>query len=329
MSDYHVPAMLEEAVAMLACRPGKVIVDGTLGGSGHARRICGQIFPGGTFIGIDQDRDAIEYARSVLPVQQSRIHIVHGNFVDLPLFLSQLGIGAVDGILIDIGLSLHQIASSGRGFSFSRDEPLDMRMDIRSPVTAADLVASLGERELAKLFSRYGEERWAERIARVLVAQRKTHPVTTSGQLARLVSQAVPAAAARSQTIHPATRVFMALRIAVNRELEVLERFLEIAVGLLNAGGRLCVLSFHSLEDRIGGRLCVLSFHSLEDRIVKHQFRAMANPCTCPPSFPRCTCGLQATVRLLTRKLMRPTEAEIRKNPMARSTRLRAVEKLQ
>lgn len=297
---------------MLACRPGKIIVDGTLGGSGHARRICEQIDPGGVLIGIDQDRDAIDQAHRVLPTEEPRTHIVHGNFVDLPLFLSQLGIDAVDGILIDIGLSLHQIEASGRGFSFNRDEPLDMRMDVRSDDTAADLVATMSERDLAQLFSRYGEERWAGRIARHLVKHRKTHPVTTSGQLARLVAEAVPAAAVRTQKIHPATRVFMALRIVVNRELEVLDRFLGTAVDLLNPGGRLCVLSFHSLEDRI----------------VKHRFRAMESPCTCPPSFPQCVCGRQATVRLLTRKVFRATDAEIRKNPMARSTRLRAVEKL-
>lgn len=312
MSVYHVTAMLETAVDMLACRPGRIIVDGTLGGSGHARRICEAIDPGGVFIGIDQDRDAIDQARRVLPADNPRIHIVHGNFVDLPLFLSQLGIAAVDGILIDIGLSLHQIEASGRGFSFNRDEPLDMRMDVRSDVSAADLVASMGEQELARTFSRYGEERWARRIARHLIAQRRAHPVTTSAQLARLVSEAVPAAAARKQKIHPATRVFMALRIAVNRELEVLDRFLGTAVDLLKPGGRLCVLSFHSLEDRI----------------VKHRFRAMQRPCTCPPSFPQCVCGRQATVQLLTRKVLRPTDAETRNNPMARSTRLRAVEKL-
>jgi len=165
---------------------------------------------------------------------------------------------------------------------------------------------------MARIFSQYGEERWAARIARHLVRQRRTQAVTTSGQLARLVSEAVPAAAARAQKIHPATRVFMALRIAVNRELEVLDHFLVTALNLLKPGGRLCVLSFHSLEDRI----------------VKHRFRAMERPCTCPPSFPHCTCGRQATVRSLTRKVQRPTDAEIRINPMIRSTRLRAVERL-
>jgi 16S rRNA (cytosine1402-N4)-methyltransferase len=311
MSGYHVTAMLQEAVAMLACRPGKVIVDGTLGGCGHARRICEQIAPDGLLIGIDQDQSAIEHARKVLPTDTLRIHIVHGNFVDLPMFLSQLGIEAVDGILIDIGLSLHQIEASGRGFSFHRDEPLDMRMDARSGVTAADLLATLSEHELAQLFRRYGEERWSSQIARRLVAAREKQPVDTSGRLASLVVESVPAAAVRSQKIHPATRVFMALRIVVNRELEVLERFLDMAVDQL----------------KTAGRLCVLSFHSLEDRLVKHRFRSMADPCICPPSLPQCACGRSATVNLLTRKVIRPTESEIRKNPMARSTRLRAVEK--
>ena len=311
MSIYHVTAMRDEAVNMLACQPGKTIVDGTLGGCGHARQICTQIVPGGTFIGIDQDQDAIDQAHRVLPIGAPWIHIVHGNFVNLPLFLSQLGIDAVDGILIDIGLSLHQIEASGRGFSFNRDEPLDMRMDIRESVTAADMLASMGERELARIFSQYGEERWAMRIARHVVAARKVAPITTSGQLARLVAAAVPAAA-RFQKIHPATRVFMALRIAVNRELEVLDRFLETAVDLLKPGGRLCVLAFHSLEDRI----------------VKHRFRSLEQPCTCPPSFPQCVCGRRATVRLLTRKVTRPSAQEIQSNPMARSTRLRGVEKL-
>jgi 16S rRNA (cytosine1402-N4)-methyltransferase len=261
---------------------------------------------------VDQDLDAIDHARRVLPADELKIHIVHGNFVDLPSILSRLGIESVDGILIDIGLSLHQIEASDRGFSFMRDEPLDMRMNIESNVTAADLVATLSERELAQTFSRYGEERWAGKIARHLVAARQKQPIATSGQLARLVAEAVPAAASRSQRIHPATRVFMALRIAVNRELDVLERFLDVAVDLLKPAGRLCVLAFHSLEDRI----------------VKHRFREMANPCTCPPSFPRCTCGRRPTVRLLTRKVMRPSDTEIHSNPMARSTRLRAVEKL-
>ncbi len=312
MSEYHVTAMLEPAVEILGCRPGKIIVDGTLGGAGHARRICEQIAPNGVFIGIDQDADAIARCRNVLWPSSVTVHVIHGNFVDLPSFLDRLGIEAVDGILIDIGLSLHQIEASGRGFSFLRDEPLDMRMDVRSTVTAKDLLASLEEDALAKLFERFGEERWAGRIARKIVQQRTVAPIATSGQLAELISAAVPAGAARKQKIHPATRVFMALRIAVNRELAVLDEFLTNAV--------------HRLKS--GGRLCVLSFHSLEDRIVKHRFREMEQPCVCPPDFPQCVCGRTALVRRITRKVVRPTNEEIQENPMARSTRMRAVEKL-
>ncbi|PID40783.1 MAG: 16S rRNA (cytosine(1402)-N(4))-methyltransferase [Proteobacteria bacterium] len=304
--------MRTEAVDMLACRPGQTVVDGTLGGCGHARLIHGRITPGGVLIGIDQDQDAIDHAHRVFPEQGAAVHVVHGNFVDLSQFLSQLGIDAVDGILVDIGLSQHQIEASGRGFSFSRDEPLDMRMDVRRELTAADLIADLSEKDMARLFSRYGEERWAARIARYLVEQRRMRAITTSGQLAGMVARAVPAAARHKQAIHPATRVFMALRIAVNKELDVLDRFLPTAVDHLKPGGRLCVLSFHSLEDRI----------------VKHRFREMHDPCTCPPAFPHCVCGRKPMVRLLTRKVVRPSSAEVNDNPMARSTRLRAVEKL-
>lgn len=310
MPAYHVPAMLDEAVEMLACRPGQIIVDGTLGGCGHARRICERIAPDGIFVGIDQDQDAVDHARRVLPRDRLRIHIVHGNFVDLPLFMTRLGIAGVDGILIDVGVSLHQLAASGRGFSFNRNEPLDMRMDVRTGATAADLVATMSERELAQTFRQLGEEKWAARIARCLVDARRRRPITTSGQLAQLVAEAVPAAA-HSPKLHPATRTFMALRIAVNRELDVLERFLDLAVAQLKPAGRLCVLAFHSLEDRI----------------VKHRFRDWANPCVCPPALPRCACGRRPMVRLLTRKVVRPSAQEVRDNPMARSTRLRAVEK--
>lgn len=184
-------------------------------------------------------------------------------------------------------------------------------MDTQQPITAASLLATLSERELADIFKRYGEERWSRRVARQVVARRKTSPITTSGAFSRLVIDSVPASA-KSQKIHPATRVFMALRIAVNKELEVLDRFLDTAVDLLAPGGRLCVLSFHSLEDRI----------------VKHRFRAMERPCTCPPSFPKCVCGRKPTVKLLTRKVARPSDEEIQQNPMARATRLRGVEKL-
>jgi len=304
--------MLNEVVNYLNCRPGNVYVDGTLGGCGHARAICERIFPGGTFIGIDQDIDAISNAETVFKDYSSNIHLFHGNFIGLPEFLAQLEIDHVDGILLDLGLSLHQIENSGRGFSFRKDEPLDMRMDIQSPQTAENLVNNLSQAELQKLFKDYGEERRAKQITRNIIKIRRQKKIRTSKQLAQIIVDSIPAQAAFKQKIHPATRVFMALRIAVNRELERLETFLEYAVDLLNPGGRLCLLSFHSLEDRI----------------VKQRFKALEKGCTCPPQLPQCVCGQEPQLRILTKKVVRPTQEEIAANPKARSTRLRAAEKI-
>jgi 16S rRNA (cytosine1402-N4)-methyltransferase len=314
MPYHHVTAMPAEAVAQLNCRPGKTYVDGTLGGCGHARRICERIQPGGHFIGLDQDRDAITNAHTVLApyAERLKLDLIHGNFSRLAESLSQLGITAVDGILLDLGISLHHLADSGRGFSFQREEPLDMRMNVEADQTAADLVNHARAPVLEKIFRDYGEERFSGRIARAVVAQRRQAPIRTSRQLAELVRRVVPRRKAAGKTIHPATRVFMALRIAVNRELEVLKAFLETATDLLNPGGRLCILSFHSLEDRI----------------VKQWIKAQTGGCTCPPDFPQCNCGRVATMRVLTRKPLRPDKAEVDLNPMARSTRLRAAERL-
>ncbi len=304
--------MLNEVVNYLNCRPGNVYVDGTLGGCGHARAICEKIFPGGRFIGIDQDIDAISNAETVLKDYSSNIHLFHGNFISLPEFLTQLEIDRVDGILLDLGLSLHHIENSGRGFSFRKDEPLDMRMDIQSPQTAENLVNNLSQAELQKLFKEYGEERRAKQIARKIIKIRRQKKIRTSKQLAQIIVDSIPAQAAFKQKIHPATRVFMALRIAVNRELERLETFLEYAVDLLNPGGRLCVLAFHSLEDRI----------------VKQRLKTLEKGCTCPPQLPQCVCGQEPQLRILTKKVVRPTAEEIAANPKARSTRLRAAEKI-
>ena len=312
MSYRHIPAMLNEVVNYLNCRPGNVYVDGTLGGCGHARAICEKIFPGGRFIGIDQDIDAISNAETVLKDYTSNIHLFHGNFISLPEFLTQLEIDRVDGILLDLGLSLHHIENSGRGFSFRKDEPLDMRMDIQSPQTAENLINNLSQAELQKLFKEYGEERRAKQIARKIIKIRRQKKIQTSKQLAQIIVDSIPAQAAFKQKIHPATRVFMALRIAVNRELERLETFLEYAVDLLNPGGRLCVLAFHSLEDRI----------------VKQRLKTLEKGCTCPPQLPQCVCGQEPQLRILTKKVVRPTAEEIAANPKARSTRLRAAEKI-
>jgi len=308
----HIPAMPKEVMNYLNCRPGKIFVDGTIGGCGHAGKICEKILPDGLLIGIDQDMDAITNAEKVLEPYASNIRLFHGNFIHLPDFLSQLKIAAVDGILLDLGVSLHQIENSGRGFSFRKDEPLDMRMDKQSGETAEGLINNLARENLSSIFKDYGEERWAKQIAYKIVEARKQKKIRTSKQLAQIVIGAIPGHALFKQKIHPATRVFMALRIAVNQELERLKTFMEQIADFLNPGGRLCVLSFHSLEDRI----------------VKQRLKALEKGCSCPPQLPMCVCGQNQQVSILTKKVVRPTTEEVIANPMARSTRLRAAEKL-
>ncbi len=308
----HIPVMLPEVLHYLNCRSGKIYVDCTLGGSGHAQAICKKISPGGVFIGIDQDIDAVQNAKKILKPFESTIHLFHGNFIYLPEFLRQLKIVAVDGILIDLGISLHQIESSGRGFSFKKDEPLDMRMNQTSDTKAEDLVNTMEVGSLKKIFQQYGEERWAGRIAKKIVKERQLKAIRTSLQLSQIVSNAVPRQASGRHKIHPATRVFMALRIAVNRELERLDLVMKNFADLLN----------------LKGRLCVLSFHSLEDRIVKSRIKTLEKTCVCPPDFPKCICNKKKIVRTLTKKVVRPTKEEVAVNHMARSARLRAVEKI-
>jgi len=304
--------MLPQVLHYLNCKQGKIYVDCTLGGSGHARAICEKIVPDGVLIGIDQDIDAIQNATKVLKQYDLSIHLFHENFVHLPELLRQLSIAAVDGILLDLGISLHQLESSGRGFSFNKEEPLDMRMNIEASTKAEDLINSMEEKSLRNIFQEYGEERWAGQIARKIVKQRQRKAIRSSAELAQIICDAVPKKASFNQKIHPATRVFMALRIAVNRELERLDLFMENVADLLNPKGRLCVLSFHSLEDRI----------------VKHRIKALEKTCVCPPDFPKCVCTQKKIVRSLTKKVVRPTKDEIEINPMARSSKLRAFEKI-
>ncbi len=312
MQYNHIPAMPVEVAAYLNCRPGKIYVDCTLGGCGHAMEICRKIVPDGLLIGIDQDMDAIKNAEEKLKPYESSVRLFNDNFINLKTILSHLNITSADGILLDLGLSLYQLESSGRGFSFKRNEPLDMRMNIQSNITAEEIINKSSEESLRKIFSDYGEERRAKQIARKIVKIRNDKPIKTSVQLAGIVVGPAKKGKSAYQKIHPATRVFMALRIAVNRELERLESFMENVVDYLNPGGRLCVLSFHSLEDRI----------------VKHRIKALEKGCICPPQFPKCVCNKKSVLRSLTKKVIRPTKEEILKNPMARSTRLRAAEKL-
>ncbi|KJS32840.1 MAG: 16S rRNA methyltransferase [Desulfatitalea sp. BRH_c12] len=312
MAYRHVSAMPNEVMTCLACKPGGIYVDCTLGGAGHASAICERIMPDGTLIGIDQDADAIANARNVLAPFADHIHLFHGNFIHLPDYLDQLHLPTVDGILLDLGLSQHQLETSGRGFTFQKDEPLDMRMDVRTRTRAEDLINQLPEDQLATTFWRYGEERWSKRIAKAVATARRNTPIRTTGQLVQLIRETVPRKSAAKQKIHPATRVFMALRIAVNEELSRLAEFLNVAVERLHPNGRICVLAFHSLEDRI----------------VKQHFKQLSQRCTCPPGIPECRCEGRATLRRVTKKALRPSTEEADRNPMARSTRLRCAEKL-
>ena len=312
MSYKHIPVMLSEVVHYLNCKPGKIYADCTLGGSGHAGAILEKIIPDGILIGIDQDIDAIKNAKRKLKPYKLNIHLFHDNFINLPKILSQLNITAVDGILLDLGISFHHLDSSGRGFSFRKDEPLDMRMNIESDTTAEELINTMDEKSLAEIFFKYGEERYSRKIAKKIVNVRKKEKIKSSRQLSEIVCGAVSGKASSRRRIHPATRVFMAVRIAVNKELNILNSFMETAFDLLKPEGRFCILSFHSLEDRI----------------VKRKIKLMEGKCICPPALPRCVCNKTRVIRSLTKKVLRPTEEEVAANPMARSAKLRAVEKL-
>ncbi len=301
-----------EVLYYLDCKPGKIFVDCTLGGSGHAAAILNKITPGGLLIGIDQDIDAIENAKSILKGFESNTRLFNDNFINLPSILSQLNLSSVDGILLDLGISLHQLKASGRGFSFNKGEPLDMRMDIRSNTTAEELVNGCEEKQLARIFREYGDEHWSHYIARRIVKERNQGAIRTSKRLADIVKSAIPKKNLFKYKIHPATRVFMALRIAVNRELERLELFMNNVPEILNPKGRICILSFHSHEDRI----------------VKKSFKAMGKGCICPPDFPQCVCNREKLMRTLTKKIVRPSESEVAVNPMASSAKLRAAEKI-
>ncbi|AJF07296.1 16S rRNA (cytosine(1402)-N(4))-methyltransferase RsmH [Geoalkalibacter subterraneus] len=307
----HVPVMPDEVIAYLAPRSAGLYLDGTLGGAGHARLLLEASSPDGRLVGLDRDPAAITRAQDVLAPFADRIDLRHCNFAQMEQVARELGIDGFDGILLDLGVSSYQLDEAERGFSFRADAPLDMRMDDSTGLTAAEVLAGEDEKELARIFREFGEERYARRIARRIVAQREQEPLVSTGQLAELVRDAVPGGHVPAR-IHPATRVFQALRIYVNDELRFVEQGLEQAVSLL----------------RPGGRLVVISFHSLEDRRVKHFFRELATGCTCPPRIPMCVCGKQPSVRLLTRRGVRAGESEIAFNSRSRSAILRAVEKL-
>ena len=312
MEFQHQPVLMNQTLNSLKLRPGGVYLDGTLGGGGHTEAILQATEPDGKVIGLDQDDEALAAASQRLKPFGERFCPIRANFAEMEQVLAAEGIAGLDGVLLDIGVSSHQLDEPDRGFSYMQDGPLDMRMDRRGGQTAADLVAELSESELANLIYRYGEEKFSRRIARRIVEQRAQTPIESTKQLAELISAAIPAAQRRKENQHPAKRTFQALRIAVNDELGVLERGL--------------VAAFASLKS--GGRLSVITFHSLEDRIVKNYFAGLAKGCECPPEFPVCVCGKQPQALLITRHPQTATEDELQSNPRARSAKLRTVEKL-
>jgi 16S rRNA (cytosine1402-N4)-methyltransferase len=306
----HIPVLLEACIENLNIRPEGIYVDGTLGRAGHSVEIAKRLTTG-KLIGIDRDATAIAAAGERLTDYRERIELVHGNFRDISTILDQSGIEKVDGMLFDLGVSSPQLDESARGFSYMHDAPLDMRMDRSAALSAGDIVNTWDERALKKILYEYGEERYASRIAAAIVRSRKEKPVETTYELVEIIRSAMPASALREKQ-HPAKRSFQAIRIAVNDELHAISDMLAAAVERLKPGGRICVISFHSLEDRI----------------VKTAFAIRERGCTCPKDFPVCVCGFKQTLKVITKKPIVPDAEELVRNPRARSAKLRVAERV-
>ena len=309
MEFTHKPVLLDECIDALKIRPDGVYVDGTLGRAGHSREIA-QRLTTGRLLCIDRDMAAIDAAKERLAPWMDRVTLIHGNFSELGDALREAGIAGADGMLFDLGVSSPQLDDASRGFSYMQDAPLDMRMDLTAPLTAREVVNAWNYEELRRILFEYGEERYAPAIAKAIVRRRETAPIETTLELVDIIKSAMPPAALREKQ-HPAKRSFQAIRIAVNGELDALPPMLSAAVEHLNPGGRLAVITFHSLEDRI----------------VKRAMQDLARGCTCPPAFPVCVCGKKPKVKVLTRKPIVSGEAELEENPRARSAKLRVAEK--
>ncbi|MCI8681572.1 MAG: 16S rRNA (cytosine(1402)-N(4))-methyltransferase RsmH [Lachnospiraceae bacterium] len=311
MEFRHKSVLLRETMEYLKINPDGIYVDGTLGGGGHAYEICRRLSPNGKLIGIDQDEDAVRAAASRLSEFQDRTEIVRSNYRQMPEVLSERGIGQVDGILLDLGVSSYQLDDPERGFTYrTEDAPLDMRMDQRQRLTARDVVNTYSETELYRIIRDYGEDKFAKNIAKHMIKAREEKEIETAGELTEIIKRAIPAKV-RKNGGHPAKRTFQAIRIELNGELEVLQDSLENMTELLSPGGRICVITFHSLEDRI----------------VKNIFRKCEHPCTCPPDFPVCVCGKKSMGKTVTRKPVLPSEEELECNSRAKSAKLRVFER--
>ncbi|MCK8827133.1 16S rRNA (cytosine(1402)-N(4))-methyltransferase RsmH [Natroniella acetigena] len=310
MDFNHVSVLLDESINYLNCKSDGIYVDCTLGGAGHFEEIIKNIKPTGRLIGIDQDQAAIEAAEEKLAKYDIEFELVRDNYQNLNSVLDKLNIEKVDGFLFDLGISSYQLDTPERGFSYKYDAPLDMRMDQRQNTTAADLVNNLSADRLTEIIRKYGEEKWASRIAEFIVDFRESQLITRTDQLVEVIKAAIPAGARRTGP-HPARRTFQALRIAVNNELDIIETALNDAVSRLKPKGRICVITFHSLEDRI----------------VKHTFKDLSTKCTCPPNFPVCACDTEQKVKVITKNPITPSEKEVKDNFRARSAKLRVAER--
>lgn len=310
MEFKHKSVLLDETIESLNIKPNGIYVDGTLGGGGHSYEIAKRLTDGGRLIGIDQDEDAIRAAKERLSEFADRVTIVRDNYCNMPKVLDELGVSKVDGILLDIGVSSYQLDEAERGFTYKQDAPLDMRMDQRQEMTAKDIVNGYSEEDLYRIIRDYGEDKFAKNIAKHIVQARQIKPVETTFELDEIIKAAIPMKF-RATGGHPAKKTFQAIRIELNRELEVLDESIDAMTDLLNDNGRLCIITFHSLEDRI----------------VKTIFRKNENPCTCPPDFPVCVCGKKPKGKVITRKPIVPDEEELEENKRAKSSKLRVFER--
>lgn len=311
MDFMHIPILLDECLYYLNCHPNGIYSDGTIGGGGHSYEILRRSSPNGILIGIDRDMDAIQAASKKLHIFNERTVFINDNFSNIKLILSDLHIDKIDGMLLDLGVSSYQLDNKERGFSYQSDAPLDMRMNMNEKISAFHIINEYSMDELTVIIRNYGEEKWARRIAEFIIKERSKKTIDTTGALVDVIKNAIPAAARRKGP-HPAKRTFQAIRIEVNKELEHLEHAITNIIDVLKPGGRLCIITFHSLEDRI----------------VKLAFRKTENPCTCPSRIPICICGKTPLGKVITRKPVIPTDIEVMRNPRARSAKLRVVEKL-